>query len=342
LPRPPASGEDPGVTLDVLTLGEPLVAFVAVESGSLADAAAFRRHVAGAETNLAVGLARLGVRAGIVARVGDDGLGTAILRRLRAEGVDVEGVSVDAGAPTGVLIRERRAFGPSEVLYRRAGSAGSRLAPDDLGASGGLRGARWLHVTGITSALSPTARAAVDGAIAAARKAGATVSFDVNLRRRLWSEAEAAPVLTALARRADVVLGDPDELALASGGQDPVASLLEAGVSMVITKAGASASERARARISRCRRSPSAWWTPSAPATRSAPGSSPRASTGSTSPPHCAGALRAERRSCRSTATSMGCRPARSSRASWTPAPRRSADQAGSSGSSVSDAEFMQ
>jgi 2-dehydro-3-deoxygluconokinase len=240
LPRPPASGEDPGVTLDVLTLGEPLVAFVAVESGSLADAAAFRRHVAGAETNLAVGLARLGVRAGIVARVGDDGLGTAILRRLRAEGVDVEGVSVDAGAPTGVLIRERRAFGPSEVLYRRAGSAGSRLAPDDLGASGGLRGARWLHVTGITSALSPTARAAVDGAIAAARKAGATVSFDVNLRRRLWSEAEAAPVLTALARRADVVLGDPDELALASGGQDPVASLLEAGVSMVITKAGAS------------------------------------------------------------------------------------------------------
>ena len=227
------------MTLDVLTLGEPLVAFVAVEGGSLADATTYSRHVAGAETNLAVGLARLGVRAGIVGRVGDDGLGTAILRRLRAEGVDVAGLTVEAGSPTGLLIRERRALGPSEVLYRRSGSAGSYLAPGDLEASGGVRGARWLHVTGITPALSGSARAAVEAAIDAARTAGATVSFDVNLRRRLWSEAEAGPVLGGLARRADVVLGDPDELALASGAGDAVTDLLEAGVSTVVTKLGA-------------------------------------------------------------------------------------------------------
>ena len=233
------------MTLDVLTLGEPLVAFVAVEAASLADATAYRRHVAGAETNLAIGLARLGVRAGIVARVGDDGLGTAILRRLRAEGVDVAGVTVEAGAPTGLLVRERRAFGPSEVLYRRSGSAGSRLTPADLEASGGLRGARWLHVTGITPALSPSALAAVEAAIDAAKSSGTTVSFDVNLRRRLWSEAEAAPVLERLARRANVVLGDPDELALAARADDPAAALLAAGVSTVVTKLGA-AGVRAR------------------------------------------------------------------------------------------------
>jgi len=227
------------MTLDVLTLGEPLVALMAVEGGSLADAGTFRRHVAGAETNLAIGLARLGVRAGIVARVGDDGLGTAILRRLRAEGVDVDGVTVEAGAATGLLVRERRAFGPSEVLYRRTGSAGSRLSPADLEGSGGLRGARWLHVTGITPALSASALAAVEAAIDAAKAADATVSFDVNLRRRLWSEAEAAPVLQRLARRADVVLGDPDELALASGTDDAVAGLLAAGVRTVVTKLGA-------------------------------------------------------------------------------------------------------
>jgi 2-dehydro-3-deoxygluconokinase len=233
------------MSLDVLTLGEPLVAFVAVEGGSLADATTYRRHVAGAETNVAIGLARLGLRAGFVGRVGDDGLGTAIVRRLRAEGVDVAGVLVEAGSPTGVLIRERRAFGPSEVLYRRSGSAGSRVAPGDLDASGGLRGARWLHVTGITPALSPSALAAVERAIDAATGAGATISFDVNLRRRLWSEAEAAPVLRRLATRADVVLGDPDELALASGADDAAGGLLRAGASIVVTKLGA-AGVRAR------------------------------------------------------------------------------------------------
>ncbi len=235
------------MALDVLTLGEPLVAFVAVEGGSLADAATYRRHVAGAETNFAIGLARLGVRAGIVARVGDDGLGSAILRRLRAEGVDVGGVTVEAGAPTGVLIRERRALGPSEVLYRRSGSAGSHLAPADLEAAGGLRGARWLHVTGITPALSPSALAAVEAAIDLAKRAGATVSFDVNLRRKLWSEAEAASVFRRLAARADVVLGDPDELALATSVDDAAAGLLSAGTSVVVTKLGA---EGVRARTS--------------------------------------------------------------------------------------------
>jgi 2-dehydro-3-deoxygluconokinase len=233
------------MTIDVLTLGEPLVAFVAAEGGALADATSYRRHVAGAETNLAIGLARLGVRVGIVARVGDDGLGTAILRRLRAEGVDISGVTVESGAPTGLLVRERRAIGPSEVLYRRAGSAGSHLGPGDLEGSGGMRGAKWLHVTGITPALSPSALATVDAAIDAARRDGATISFDVNLRRRLWSEDGAAPVLQRLASRADVVLGDPDELALASSGDDPVASLLAAGASIVLTKVGA-AGVRAR------------------------------------------------------------------------------------------------
>ena len=101
-----------------------------------------------------------------------------------------------------------------------------------------MRGARWVHLTGITPALSGSARAAVDSAIDQARQAGATVSFDVNLRRRLWSADVAAPVLGALARRADIVLGSPDELELVAGGPDGPARLLDDGVALVVTKAG--------------------------------------------------------------------------------------------------------
>lgn len=237
--------------VEVVTLGECLVALVASAPGPLAESAAFERHIAGAEANVAVGLARLGHLVVYIGRVGADGFGTAILRKLRGEGVDVSGLTVAAGAPTGVLIRERRVLGPSQVLYYRAGSAGSQLAPEDVDAATGFRGAgaRWLHVTGITPALSASARAAVDRAIELARAAGMTISLDLNLRRRLWSEAEAAPVFRALAERADVVMGDADEAAVAVGAGDPetlARRLVALGASTAVIKLGAEGAVAAR------------------------------------------------------------------------------------------------
>jgi 2-dehydro-3-deoxygluconokinase len=226
------------MTIDVVTLGEPLIGFVAAEHRPLLDARDYRAYVVGAESNVAIGLARLGVGVAYIGRVGDDGLGTTILRRFRAEGVDAAGVTVEIGAPTGLLIRDVRPLVASSVLYRRSGSAGSRIAPDDLERSGGLRGARWLHVTGITPALSSTAAAAVEAAMDAARSADATISFDINHRRRLWSDEAAAPVLRPLAQRADVVLGDPAELALVAGGEPSAQRLIDAGASLVVTKRG--------------------------------------------------------------------------------------------------------
>jgi 2-dehydro-3-deoxygluconokinase len=240
------------MTMDVVTLGEPLIGLVAAEHRPLAEARDYRAYVVGAESNVAIGLSRLGVGVAYVGRVGDDGFGTMILRRLRAEGVDVAGITVEAGAPTGMLIREVRPLVASNVLYRRAGSAGSRLDPDDLVRSGGLRGARWLHLTGITPALSSTAAAAVEAAMDSARSAGATVSFDINHRRRLWTDEAAAPVLRRLAERADIVLGDAAELALVAGGDPSDQRLIDAGVSLVVTKRsaqGASALDRSGQRI---------------------------------------------------------------------------------------------
>ncbi len=192
----------------------------------MTDAETFRRTVTGAEANVAVGLARLGRSVAYVGRIGDDPFGSAVRRRLRGEGVDVSRLVTDSAGPTGVMFRELRDLVPMEVIYHRAGSAASRLGPLDIDAAADLvGGARWLHVTGITPALSASAALAVERAIELARDGGATVSLDLNIRRRLWSEAEAARVLRALARRCHVVLGGLDEVALVGG----LASTLEAG-----------------------------------------------------------------------------------------------------------------
>jgi 2-dehydro-3-deoxygluconokinase len=230
---------------EVITLGEVLAAFTAPGGSPLADATAFERHIAGAESNVAVGIVRLGHRAAFIGRVGADGLGTAAVRRLRGEGVDVSGVRVDDGAATGLLVRERRVLGPSEVVYHRAGSAGSRLAPEDVNAARGtIEGARWLHVTGITLAISATAADAVRRAVALARAAGLTVSLDVNLRRKLWSDEDAAPILREVARDVDVLLASVDEAAVVAGtaGDDPerlADAILGLGPSIAVLKLGA-------------------------------------------------------------------------------------------------------
>ena len=137
------------VSPDVVTLGEALVALVAAEGRPLADPGAFTPFVTGAEANVAIGLARLGRSVSFIGRVGDDGLGRLVRNGLRGEGVDVEWLRDDPGAPTGALARDRRSLPPAEVVYLRRGSAASRLAPADVEAAGAtLASARWLHVTG--------------------------------------------------------------------------------------------------------------------------------------------------------------------------------------------------
>ncbi len=238
----------------IVTLGECLVSLVAADRGPLAESGTFLRTVAGAEANVAVALVRLGHEVRYLGRVGADAFGTVIRRRLRGEGVDVRWLLTDPAAPTGLMIRELRDLGPMEVIYHRAGSAASRITADDVrvaAADGAFTGADWLHLTGITPAISAGADAAVDAALELGRASGARVSLDLNIRRRLWSEADAARVLAAFAARCDVVFGGLDEVAvvaglaptLEQGGRaDPVAAadaLLALGPARVVVKLGA-------------------------------------------------------------------------------------------------------
>jgi 2-dehydro-3-deoxygluconokinase len=234
--------------IEVVTLGECLVSFVASEQGPLAEVGSYRRHVAGAEANVAVGLARLGHRAAFIGRVGDDGFGTAIVRRLRGDGVDVRWLRVEPDAWTGLMVRERRWAGPSEVVYHRAGSAGSRLGPEDVYAAdtdGLFAGARLLHLTGITPALSPSCREAVLEAIERAKANDLAIALDINLRRRLWSDADAVEVLRPLLPSVDVVFGSLDEGIVVGGTSDDAgprivaAALIGSGAGHAVLKLGA-------------------------------------------------------------------------------------------------------
>ena len=186
----------PDVSGALVTFGETMGLFAASRPGRFGVERSFGFGIGGAESNVAIGAARLGTAVTWFGRVGSDAVGTVIERLIASEGVETLAIR-DPGF-TGLMVKHERHADNTHVDYHRSGSAGSRLKPDDIPESR-LRGASVLHVTGITAALSASARATVFAAIEIARGAGVCVSFDVNYRRKLWTPDEAAPVLREIA-----------------------------------------------------------------------------------------------------------------------------------------------
>jgi 2-dehydro-3-deoxygluconokinase len=238
---------------EVVTFGESMAALRA--GGPLRLGGQLQLSVAGAESNVAIGLARLGHRVSWAGRVGADELGVLVLRTLRAESVDVSHAATDtSGRPTGLLIFEPRLGDLTRVSYYRAGSAGSAVTADHVLAAL-APGARVLHLTGITPALSPAAADAVRAAAQAARRSGVMVCLDVNFRSRLWTAGQARAALRPLLPCTDLLVASEDELPLvapAPGGEgvaEPAAgdaapdqhaaALLAEGPDEVVIKRGA-------------------------------------------------------------------------------------------------------
>lgn len=222
---------------DVVTIGEAMVTFR--WDGPFGLGSPLVARLAGAESNVAIGLARLGHTVRWAGRVGEDAFGELVLRELRAEGVDTTAARHDPDAPTGLMFAESRTADVVRVEYRRAGSAGSRLEAGD--AETALEPLpKVLHLTGITPALSQSAAAAVTRAAEIASAADVLVSLDVNHRSRLWSRAEASAALRPLVRHSQLLIASEDELGLlAEGDEDEaVAELLASGVARVAVKRG--------------------------------------------------------------------------------------------------------
>ncbi len=228
--------------LDVATFGEAMVMLVAHEAGPLEGVGQFHKRTAGAETNVAIGLARLGLNVGWASRLGDDWMGRYLRSEMQREGIDCSRVAIAHDAPTGFQFKGRVDDGSDPpVQYHRKGSAASRMAADDLDA-GWLAGARHLHVTGVFPAISAGALALTRRAIETARAAGCSLSFDPNLRPSLWSSTEVMrDTLNALAAGCDTVLPGVAEGELLTGSRDPAAIARfyrERGAARVVVKLG--------------------------------------------------------------------------------------------------------
>lgn len=245
------------MNLDVVTAGEAMVQFAAQQAGPLDRADSFARITAGAELNVAIGLARLGLRVGYISRLGDDSFGRFLAATLDREGVDRTQVGFDAERSTGFMLKSRNDDGSDpQTEYFRRNSAASQLAVTDS-----LREyaatARHLHLTGIYVAVSPTTRELVFQLAAHARAAGRSISFDPNLRPTLWrSRSEMVECMNRLAAQSDWVLPGLAEGRLLTGQETPqgIADFyLSRGARAVVVKLGpegayyASAAERGTA-----------------------------------------------------------------------------------------------
>lgn len=227
--------------MDVVTLGESMILFVPTRMGLLRYAHQFDRFVAGAESNTAIGLARLGHQVSWISKVGNDEFGKHLCAFLRGEKVNVDSVRFADDAPTGVFFKERRSTDTTRVYYYRSGSAASRLTPDDLDVDT-IKNAHFLHLTGITPALSDSCASMFMEAIQIANQSNTQISFDPNLRLKLWSAEAARRFYLEVIPKVQIVLTSEDEAALITGIQEPTAAaqrLLEMGPEKVIVKCGA-------------------------------------------------------------------------------------------------------
>ncbi|MDQ2779099.1 MAG: sugar kinase [Pseudomonadota bacterium] len=228
--------------LDVVTFGEAMLLLVADRPGAIEDAEGFTKRTAGAETNVAVGLARLGLKVGWVSRLGGDWVGRFLLRAMQHEGIDCSRVVCDATARTGLMFKGRvDGGGDPPVEYHRAHSAASQFRPEQID-DAWLTGARHLHTTGVFPALSAHCLASTQRSMQLMRHAGRTISFDPNLRPMLWRSTEQMrETINALAFQADWVLPGIDEGRLLTGADTPegIARFYrERGAKLVVVKLG--------------------------------------------------------------------------------------------------------
>lgn len=228
--------------LDIITFGEAMMLLVADQTGPLEHAKAFHKRTAGAETNVAIGLARLGLKVGWASRLGTDSMGRYLLAAMAAEGIDCSHVVCDAAQPTGFQFKGKVTDGSDPpVEYHRKGSAASHMDVAGIDEAWLLE-ARHLHATGVFAALSTSTLPAARKTMDLMRAAGRSVSFDPNLRPTLWRSLDHMRAsINDLATRADWVLPGLEEGRLLTGETTPegIARFYrQLGAKLVVVKLG--------------------------------------------------------------------------------------------------------
>lgn len=227
--------------MDVITIGETMALFTPKTMGLLRYGKDFSLSFAGAESNTAIGLARLGHSVGWISQVGKDEFGEALLQLLQGEGVDVSQVRRVEDFPTGIMIKEPLNRRELRVYYYRRNSAASQMSVEMLDENY-LREAKFLYLTGVTPALSESCYCSIMKAIAIAKQHQIPVVFDPNYRSKLWDKPTAKRVLLEIVSQTDILLPGIAEGQLLVDEVEPeqmTKRLLELGVSTVVLKLGA-------------------------------------------------------------------------------------------------------
>jgi fructokinase len=205
---------------DLIACGELLIDFVSTQSGvTLAQAPAFVKAAGGAPANVAVGVARLGYRAGFMGQVGEDDFGHFLADTVAEAGVDIGGLRFSTEARTALAFVSLRGDGERSFMFYRHPSADMLWRPDDVDAAYAAS-ARIFHYGSITLIGEPS-RSATLAALGHARAGGALISYDPNLRIHLWPSADAARVgMLAGLQHADLVKVSEEELSFLTGVED--------------------------------------------------------------------------------------------------------------------------
>lgn len=191
---------------DLITLGEAMIVFIAENEGDFTDIEQFSKGIAGAELNVSMGLSRLGHKVSYITRLGNDVFGNYIGNIIDKEGILSDNVLIDSKYSTGFYFKTKVKDGDPEVHYFRKNSAASKLTCKDIEDTK-FNGAKILHITGITAALSEDTLDAVYAAIDKARENNMLITFDPNIRVQLWkSEEYMIQVLNDIASKCDVIL----------------------------------------------------------------------------------------------------------------------------------------
>lgn len=195
----------------VITIGETMVSFTPQDNMGLSYGPPLKMHIAGAESNTAIGIRRLGHPTAFISRIGDDSFGQFILRSIRAEGVDTSHLTIDTEHPTGIMFKEPKPRMETSVYYYRNGSAASHMGCTDIPEKE-IAEARILHFTGITPILSASCREMAYHAIEIAQAHRCAISFDPNIRVKLWKNQDYAPLMRDFIEHSTYLLAGLEEL----------------------------------------------------------------------------------------------------------------------------------
>ena len=227
--------------LDVITIGDAMIAMCPEKKGPIIFSNTFERKVGGAELNVAIGCSRLGLKAGWISKLGNDDFGKYILKTVRGENIDVSEVELVDKYQTSVYFREILSDGSSRSFYYRENSPTSTMTTADLKEEY-FKAAKVLHITGVFPSITTNNRDIILEAVKLAKKSNLLISFDPNIRLKMWSKEEARSYILALLPYVDILLVGDEEVEILledSNIEKAIEAFHGYGISKVIVKRGA-------------------------------------------------------------------------------------------------------